>query len=303
MSQDFIIGIDLGGTNTKIGLLDNRLKIKDKIIFSTQKFRGKECLINALLFYIQNLLNKHKIRKEKVRGVGIGLPGPIDSQKGIVHYFPNIAGWKEVSLARIIRQKIHLPVLIDNDVNLITLAEFKLGAGKKSRNMVCLTLGTGVGGGIIVEGKLYRGSSLSAGEIGHIPVAADGPKCGCGAKGCLESYIGNSRILKKAKALFGAIKLEELTQKARHGNREARKLWQEVGSYLGLCLSGIVNFFNPDCIVIGGGVAGAGSILFDAVEKVVIGRAMAPAKNIVKIVRAKLGQDAGIIGAALLFIE
>lgn len=303
MAQKAIIGIDLGGTNTKIGLLDIKFRIKDKVIFATKKFRAKHALINAICSNIQQLLNKHNLSKKGVLGIGIGLPGPVNSQRGIVYYFPNIAGWKNVFLSKVIQRKTGIRVSIDNDVNLITLAEFKRGAGRFSRNMVCLALGTGVGGGIIVEGCLYRGSSLSAGEIGHIPLSLGGPKCGCGAKGCLESYIGNGRILKQAQNIFPDITLEELSQKAKAGNRQAMKIWQEVGGYLGLCLSGVINFFNPDCIVIGGGVASAGSILFRSVREVIRKRAMAPAKNIVKIVKGKLGPDAGIIGAALLVLE
>lgn len=301
MARNFTFGIDLGGTNTKIGLLDRGLKVKDKIVFSTRQFRAKGALIDAVCCRVKELATKHRINKSNIVGIGIGLPGPIDSLKGIVHFFPNIAGWRNVPLAKIIRKKTGIRVLIDNDVNLITLAEFKFGAGRNSRNMVCLTLGTGVGGGIIVEGKLYRGSSFSAGEIGHIPLSPDGPQCGCGAHGCLESYIGNRRILEKARKAFGNISLEDLSQKAKNGEVKAQKIWQEAGEYLGLCLSGVVNFFNPDCIVIGGGVSNAGSVLFEAVRKTVHARSMAPAKNMVKTIKAKLGQDAGIIGAGLLF--
>lgn len=303
MMQNFIIGIDLGGTNTKIGLLTAKFKIKDKIIFPTQKFAGRDNLIDAVVSGVQSLLNKHKIKRTSVDGIGIGLPGPIDGRAGIVHYLPNIAGWRNVRLANIIRRKTGLPVFIDNDANLITLAEFSLGAGRGSENIVCLTLGTGVGGGIIVKGKLYRGSSSSAGEAGHIPLGFDGAQCGCGARGCLESYIGNQHILKKARKSFGNISLEALSQKAKSGNRKAIKIWQDIGAYLGLALSGIVNFFNPDCIVIGGGVAEAGGVLFNSARKAVRRRAMSPAKNTAKIVKAKLGQDAGIIGAGLLVLE
>lgn len=301
--RNFIVGIDLGGTNTKIGLLDRRLKIKDKIVFSTPKFKGRHSLINAVTSRLLSLLVRHNIKKENVCGIGIGLPGPVDSRKGIVHYFPNIFGWRRVGLSRIIRKRTGIPTFIDNDVNLITLAEFKKGAGRGSCNMVCLTLGTGVGGGIIVEGRLYRGSSLSAGEIGHIPIARDGPKCGCGARGCLESYIGNRHILNRARKIFGPISLEDLSIKAKRGNKQAIKIWQDVGRYLGFALSGIVNFFNPDFIVIGGGVSGAGDILFKQVRETILRRAMRPARDIVRVVKAKLGRDAGIIGAALLVLD
>lgn len=298
--MDFIIGIDLGGTNTRIGLLDERFQLREKTVFSTGRFNDKDSLINALCISVLELLSRRNIKREMVLGIGIGLPGPVDSQKGIVHYFPNIPGWRNVYLSRIIRRRTGIVTFIDNDVNLITLAEFSRGAGRGSKNMFCLTLGTGVGGGIIVDGRLYRGSSLSAGEIGHIPLTEDGPECGCGARGCLESYIGNRQIMNMAEKRFGPISLEDLSRKAKTGNKQAIKIWQDVGRHLGLALSGMVNFFNPDCIVIGGGVSEAGGILFNTVRKIIRIRAMAPAKNAVRIVKAGLGQDAGIIGAALL---
>jgi glucokinase len=303
MRQKFIVGIDLGGTNTKIGLLTRDFQIRDKVIFSTQQFNSKNKLISAVCLRISEMLNKHSIEKKEVLGIGIGLPGPIDSQRGIVHYFPNIPGWKNVKLSAIMKKYTGIPVLIDNDVNLITLAEFKKGAGKGAYNVVCLTLGTGVGGGIIVEGRLFRGSSLSAGEIGHIPISKNGPRCGCGARGCLESYIGNRAILRKVNKLFGAVSLEEITKKARAGNKKAIAIWEEVGKSLGFALSGIVNFFNPDRIVIGGGISSAGGVLFKAITEEIRKRAMKPARDIVKIVKARLGEDAGIIGAALLFLN
>ncbi|PIQ88766.1 MAG: sugar kinase [Candidatus Omnitrophica bacterium CG11_big_fil_rev_8_21_14_0_20_42_13] len=303
MGKNFIIGIDLGGTNTKIGLLDKCLNIKDRVVFSTKEFKTKNLLIEALCLNITCLLDKHGIKKSSVLGIGIGLPGPIDSARGIAHYFPNIPGWREVPLSGIIRRKTGISTLIDNDVNLIALAEFKKGAGIGAVNMLCLTLGTGVGAGIILGGRLYRGSSFSAGEVGHVPVNEFGPKCGCGSNGCLESYIGNQHILNLAQKSLKIKNLEELTVLARKGNKEALSIWHRVGRFLGIALSGVVNLLNPDLIVIGGGVSGAGSFIFGATRKVIKARAMSPAKTIAKIARAKLGDDAGIIGAALLLSE
>lgn len=303
MKQRFVIGIDLGGTNTRVGLLTKTFKIKDKVIFSTKNFKSKDRLINAVCITISGLLKKHNVNKKEVLGIGIGLPGPIDIQRGRVYYFPNISGWSNVSLSGIIQKKTGIFTLIDNDVNLIALAEFNLGAGRGSLNMICLTLGTGVGAGIIIDGKLYRGSSFSAGELGHIPISINGPKCGCGRRGCLESYIGNKHILSMAQNRLKVKQLEDLSRQAKQGVKSAIRIWQDVGEYLGFALSGVVNFLNPDCIVIGGGVAAAGSILFNSVRKTVNMRAMKPSKDVVRIVKAKLGQDAGILGAALLVSE
>ncbi len=206
--------------------------------------------------------------------------------------------------AGILKKKISLPVFIDNDANVMALAEFKAGAARGSRNAVCLTLGTGVGGGLILDGKLYRGSSYAAGEIGHMPLNESGPKCNCGGIACLESYIGNRRIAAHVKRVFGKdIPLDEVSRMANEGNAKARGVWVGVGTKLGVSLAGIVNLLNPDCIVIGGGVAKAGRLLFDTVNKTIGERAMPVQAKAVKVVAAKLGYDAGMIGAGFLVKE
>jgi glucokinase len=299
----FIIGVDLGGTNIKFGLFDDRLKLVDKQILNTARFKGKQQLIEILASGINDIIAKNGLEKKDIRGVGLGLPGPVDFKKGIVYFFPNIPGWKKVPLRKILKDKLGLPVYLDNDVKVMALAEYNLGAAKKFKNVVCITLGTGIGGAILTEGRLYRGSGNAAGEVGHIPINENGPKCNCGGKACIEAYVGNRRILAKAKkALRREISLEELTRLARQGNRQARKIWQDVGTKLGVALTGVVNFCNPDCIVVGGGVANAGKILFDQIKKTIKERAMALQAGEVKVVRAALGENAGMIGAAILVI-
>jgi len=161
-----------------------------------------------------------------------------------------------VPLQKIIEKKTAIPAAVDNDANLMALAEHRLGAARGCRNAVCLTLGTGVGGGLILEGKLYRGSSYGAGEIGHMPINEKGPSCNCGGFACLEAYVGNRRIMRQVKAIFKKdIPLEEVSAMAYRGNKKAAALWEAVGSRLGCALTGVVNLLNPDCIVIGGGVA------------------------------------------------
>lgn len=303
MVRKYIIGIDLGATNLKIGLIDKN-KIILKEILPIVNFAARSALIAAIHNGINNILSKAKLDKKNLLAVGIGLPGPIDYEKGIVRYLPNIKGWRNVRLRDIVRKKIGLPVFIDNDANLMALAESRMGAAKGKKNVVALTLGTGVGGGIIIDGFLYRGSSFAAGEIGHIPVNEAGPKCSCGGMACLERYIGNRHILQEARKIFGAdITLEKLSLLADKGNKRAANIWKNAAKYLGITLSGVVNFLNPDVIVIGGGVSEAGSIIFDNVRKTLKERAMPTQAKTVKIAKAKLGNDAGMIGAALLAKE
>ncbi|MFA6384108.1 MAG: ROK family protein, partial [Candidatus Omnitrophota bacterium] len=203
MKKKYIIGIDLGGTNLKIALLDNACRVIHKHTEPTAQCSRKEILIDAIVDSIGYILNKYGLKRSDVSGVGLGLPGPIDFDRGIVHFFPNIPGWKEVRLTAILKRRLHCPVYIDNDANVMALAEFTLGAAKGARNAVCLTLGTGVGGGLILNGRLFRGSTYAAGEIGHMPVNEKGPDCNCGGIACLESYIGNRRIVSDVRRIFG----------------------------------------------------------------------------------------------------
>lgn len=299
----YIIGIDLGATNIKFGLI-YKGKITSKKSLPTRNFPSRDNLISGLCRTIEEILSEAKILKKNLLGIGIGLPGPVDSVNGVVHYFPNIQGWRNVRLRDIIKKRTGLPVFIDNDANLMTLAEARIGHAKGKTNAIGITLGTGVGGGIIVQGKLYRGSSLSAGEIGHIPLNESGPKCPCGGFACLERYVGNSHILSEAKKSFGeTITLEELSRLSSKGDKKAREIWEDTARHLGNALSGVVNFFNPDTVIIGGGVANAGKIIFDTVKKIIRERAMPIQAKAVRIVKAKLGNDAGMIGAGLLVKE
>lgn len=304
MSKNFIIGIDLGGTNLKIALLDLRAKIIRKDLLNTRNFTSKDKLIRAIVNSVEKIIKEKKIQKSQVLGLGLGLPGLVDIELGLVHFLPNIPGFKNVNLRQILEKEIGLPVFIDNDANLMCLAEFKLGSAKGAKNAVCLTLGTGVGGGIIINRQLYRGTAFAAGEIGHMPVNEIGPRCNCAGLACLEAYIGNTRILSAAKKVFKRpVPLEELSRLASTGNQPATRLWEDVGLHLGVVLTGVINLLNPDCVVIGGGVAKAGKILFDKINLVVRKRAMPVQAKAVKIVPAMLGSDAGMIGAGLLVRE
>lgn len=316
MEPNYAIGIDLGGTNTKLALVNGRGKILVKERFFTQDYSTKRSLIAALIDKIEIVISSSNIKKRDILGIGIGLPGLIDNEGGIVRYLINIPGWKNVPLAAIIKKYFNIPTFIDNDVNVTTLAELKFGAGRGVKNLVCLTLGTGVGGGVAVNGELYRGSTLSAGEVGHIPLEKRGLRCNCGGYGCLERYVGNKYLVEDVKSQIKNgkrttitklvdNKLSKITPKviaeaAKKGDKFAIDIWRNMGDNLGIALAGIVNFFNPEKIVIGGGVAKAGKILFDSITKTVRLRAMKLPGGKVKIVRAELGEEAGIIGAAVL---
>jgi len=304
MKDKYIIGIDLGGTNLKIALFSSGLRFKDRENLPTGNYLSQDSLISAITGAVRQITAKNKLNNKDILGVGLGLPGPIDVKKGLVHFFPNIPGWIDVPLRDILKKRIGLPVFIDNDANLMCLAEYKLGAARGAQNAVCLTLGTGVGAGLIIEGKLFRGSSFAAGEIGHMPINEKGPACNCGGTACLEAYVGNRRIAAQARKIFKKdIPLEELSRMARANNRKAAGIWEDAAFRIGLALVSVVNLLNPDRIVIGGGVSSAGKVLFSRIEETIISRAMVVQAGKVKVFKAELGNNAGMLGAALLVRE
>ena len=314
--KKYVVGIDLGGTNIKVGIIENGARILNKISAPTGNYKNKKALIDGLAMICLRLVDSSGLNKDDISGIGIGAPGLIDSSRGVIHELVNIKGFKEVPLKRLIEDRTDIPTFLDNDVNVMTLGELYHGAGRGAVNMLCVTLGTGVGGGVVINGKLYRGSSLSAGEIGHMPLNEKGPACGCGGSGCMEKSVGNNYIIRVAresiqagnKSLItklvsnnlGKITPEIISAAAKKGDRLAISLWREIGAHLGVTLAGAVNLLNPDMIVIGGGVADAGRVLFDSIRRTVRQRAMKVPARRAKIVKAKLGQDAGLIGAAVL---
>ncbi len=308
------IAIDIGATNTKLALVSSKSIISNKKVYQTEKFKNKNSLINEVCKFIKNMSKSYG-----VKSCGIACPGPVNFENGRVHFFINLKGWDNVPIKSIIEKKTGCKVLIDNDVNLAAIAEFLYGAGKGYKNIVCLTLGTGVGGGIIIGGKLYRGTNSVAGEIGHMPLNLDGPKCNCGSKGCLESYVGNRYIVNEAINLAKNVNntkmldlcngnLKKLTPQiiakaATLNDKIALKTWENIGYYIGRGLSGVVNLLNPEIIIIGGGIGEAGEVLFSQIRKTISEYAISVHAKSVKLVKAKLGQNASLIGAASLFFK
>ena len=311
--KDLVVGIDVGGTNLKFGVVNRRGEVLKEIVLPTLGQLGKEAVLRQIIRGIREI--SREIKRDRILGLGIGIPGLVDSNKGIVYDLTNIPGWKNVPLKKILEREFKRPVLVDNDVNLMALGEWSVGIARGARNVVCLTLGTGVGGGLIIEGKLYRGASLSAGEIGHIPINFKGPRCNCGNNGCLERYIGNKYIVGRARGYLKrtkktilkkwlkegkALTPELLSKGARVKDKLCLKIWDEVAEYLAAALSGVVNFINPEKILIGGGVAQAGAVLFKPLGRKVREKAMSIPGRKVKILKAGLGEKAGLIGAAML---
>ncbi len=301
--KKYVVGVDVGGTNIKLGLVHPQGHVIARSHFSTRPFTSSKMqLIEGLSSEIKKIIEQQNLKFNQIAGVGIGLPGLIDYSKGIVTFLPNIPGWKNVPLKSILEKKLNLPVFIDNDVKLITLAEWKLGAGKGIQNLICLTLGTGVGSGLILNNQLYRGILNAAGELGHMPLTQEKRPCNCGGYGCFETYVGHHRLAILANHIMrkNEMTIPKMFALANEGNIKALRFWKEAGTLIGNGLVGVVNLLNPELIIIGGGIANNEKYLFPTIREVIKHRAMTLQGSMVKIKRVKFGDDAGIIGAYVL---
>jgi glucokinase len=296
-----IIGLDIGGTNIKAALVCGQ-EISQRSKIPSLAERGIDRSLNQLKSAIRPL---HK----KARAIGIGIAGIIDSQNGVVKYSPNLKGWNNIPLAQIIRDEFNVPCRIINDVNAILFGEWKYGRARGHNNAFLFTMGTGVGGAAVCEGKLLFGANGFAGEFGHTTINPNGPKCACGQPGHLERYAGARYIVSRYKRKMREQKKsmnyqqiltpEKIALAAKKGDPVAKQVFSEVGHYIGLGLANILALFDPDIVIISGGIARAGRILFDPIRKTVRESVLGAEHRCYKIVPAKLGDDAGILGAAL----
>ena len=302
------IGIDFGGTSIKSAVVHEGRIIARGAPINPQPFTSSDTLIEAIAGLIAKLQAAHP----EIAGVGIGLPGFVDSENGIVHSLTNVAGWHEVPLCQILHAKTGLVVTIENDANAMAYGEFKYGAAQGGRHVVCITLGTGVGGALILNHKLYRGAQLGAGEVGHMSIDLNGRPGPYGNNGGLEEYVGNQQIAERAVELYraaGQVKTidecspQALQQAALDGDTVATGLWDQLGVELGTALASVVWLINPDTIVIGGGVAQAGDVLFQPMIREIKNRTLALFHEKLRVIPATLGNDAGIIGNAALALE
>lgn len=304
MEEKLYLGIDVGATFTKIALVNGECHLIAKTKISSAGFAVKVVFVRKIKEALESVLKSRHLILNNVKGIGIGLPGQVDFEKGIIINLTNIKGWSHFHLVEYLKDFFNIPVFIENDANCMALAEARIGAAKGASFALCLTLGTGVGGGLIINNEIYRSPYFFGGEIGHMPVTLKGKTCVCGGAGCLEQYVGNRAIALKAQKVFKRkIALEDLSAMAKNGHQKAKAVWEDVGCMLGMAIAGVVNIFNPQVIVIGGGVASAGKVLFSPIEKTVKKHAMKLLKKKVKIRAAKLGNDAGVLGAALLAKE
>jgi len=317
MMNKYFIGVDLGGTNIKFGIVSEKGKVLQKGMLSAQANLGRYAILNNINKAIKESLDFARQKNIKIKGIGVGSPGTVNLKSGKIEgSCPNIPQMVNVNLKGWLSKNLKFPICVDNDTNVMALAESKFGAAKGYKDALCLTLGTGIGGGIILDGKLFHGSNFAGAEFGHMTICHNGRRCNCGGIGCLEMYASAPAMVRHAKWLLrrnrksiirkliqeDASKLttEVIFEAERKGDVLASDVINQACAYLGAGIASAVNLLNPQVVVIGGGVSEGGLSFIRRIEKEVKRRAFPSATKHLKVVRAKLGNDAGFIGAAIL---
>lgn len=307
---EHVIAVDLGGTNIRAAVVTRTGQIRHLLSQPTLADDGPDAVIDRIADAIAAVVSAEDVAPEVA--VGVVAPGPLDPVSGVVFFGPNLPGWHDVPLKEILTRRTGRRVLVGNDANCAALGEAHFGAAQGIRNLIYIALGTGVGGGVIAEGRLIEGARGLGGELGHVPVAIDGPRCTCGGIGCIEAFAGGWAIAREGELVAHSDRSTEIArlaegkpvtarmvaQAARHGDAAARAVYERAGQALGVGLGGLVNVFNPEMIVIGGGLAEAGDLILDPMRAELPRRAMRQIYPGLRIERSSLGTNTGLYGAA-----
>lgn len=318
MGKKYAVGVDLGGTKIATGIVDQDGKLLDQLVCDTDAKEGSDAVLERMAQSVKTLLERQNAKPEDVLGIGVCSPGPLERETGLVLFAPNL-GWKNVYLGPILQEKTGITTYVENDANAAALAEKWFGAGRGVENMVYITVSTGVGSGIIINDRLYAGTHGTAGEVGHIVIEGDGPLCGCGQRGCLESLASGTAIARMAKEALqagaesvirdlvegdlDAISAKVVGEAAKQGDKVAQEVLDKAFYYLSLGVVNVLNLFDPEVVVIGGGVSKLGDMLFTPVIEQVRKKAVAGPREKTRIVPAALGVDAGMLGACSLVLD
>lgn len=320
LTKPYIIGVDLGGTNVRAAVTDRNGTILGDGREPSMALSGVDVTIGQIILAIKSALASAKVDISQVAGIGMGVPGQHNSKEGIVLWSPNFSeDWNGVQLLAPIKEELGLPAFMGNDVNIAALGEFTFGAAKGSRSMAMFTIGTGVGGGIIIDGKLLIGANEMGGEMGHTIILPDGPKCSCGRHGCMESLCGRNAIIERAarKIQMGrksvliensdwpqwSVTPADISKAAEEGDEVAIETLAETAYYIGIGVTNAINTLNPEVVIVGGGIAQAGDALWGPLLRTVDALALTGSKEIVRVVPADLGDDAGILGGVSLVLH
>lgn len=316
-AKEFLLGVDLGGTKILAGVFDAKFDLKGTTKLSTKADRGVEAVIDRIARCVNDAVDECDLGLKQVRGIGIGAPGAVDAESGRVIFAPNLPGWKDIPLKKELEKRLSVPVFVGNDCNVCTLGTFDREYKAKPKHLVGIFIGTGIGGGLVVNGQLYEGHNLTAGEIGHMVIEVNGPKCGCGNRGCLEALASRTAIFRKIQSAvkdgqktlltemlgpdLADMRSGDLRKAIRKGDKFVEKVVEEAAEYAGIGVANLINILNPEIVVVGGGVIEAlenefmPTLLKAAKEHVMPGTMSG-----IEIEASKLGDHAGITGAAVL---
>ena len=311
MKKD-VIGVDLGGTKISTAISTIEGNILANVVLPTKAEEGEAAVLGRIVQSIDEVIVGSSTSIDEIEAIGIGSPGPLDAKKGIIITTPNLP-FKNYNLVQPLKEKYNIPVYLDNDANAAAIGEYMFGAGKGKNSIVYFTVSTGVGGGAVLDGKVYRGHTSNALEIGHTTVDPNGPRCNCGNLGCLEAMSSGTAIAKKGKEAVSTnvetslkkhdtVTSYEVFKEAEAGDEVAKDIIDNALTYLGIGVANAIATFDPEMIIIGGGVSKAGDIVFDTVKKVVNKRCFKSMAESCEIVPAGLGSDAGVVGAVALAI-
>jgi glucokinase len=314
--RNYVVGVDLGGTKILAGIFDPKLQALGTTKFSTKAQRGPDAVLERVARCVLDAIDECDLDAKQIRGVGIGAPGAVDPEHGEVIFAPNLQ-WKEVGLVKALEKRLDIPVFLENDCHVCMLGVYEQELKSKPKNVVGIFIGTGIGGGLIINGELFTGANHTAGELGHMVIDVNGPKCSCGNKGCFEVLASRLALFRAIQAAIKSGEKSELTQmlgedlkdmrsgdirKAiKRGDKLVEKIVEEAAEYIGIAVANLVNLLNPEVVVLGGGVMEALSDeMMPAITKSAKSHIMPGLFKNVEIIASKLGDNAGITGAAVL---
>ncbi|HEY2953386.1 MAG TPA: ROK family protein [Verrucomicrobiae bacterium] len=314
--KEFLVGVDLGGTKVLAGVFDPKLQLVGTLKVSTKSERGPEAVIERIARCVIEAVDECDLNLKQIKGIGLGAPGAVDPESGRVIFAPNL-GWEDVALEKELKKQLEVPVFLENDCNICTLGVYEEELKSKPRHVIGIFLGTGIGGGLILNGELYSGFNHTAGELGHMVIDINGPKCGCGNKGCFEVFASRGALFRKVQAavkdgqktvlteMLGQdlkdLRSGDLRKAFRRDDKLVEKIVEEAAEYTGLAVANLINLINPEVVVLGGGLI---EQLADEMMPIITKRARASVMpgtgKGIEIIASKLGDNAGIVGGAVL---
>jgi glucokinase len=315
--KDTVVGVDLGGTKILAGVFKARSKCMGRHRISTKAKRGPDAVIERIARCVREVVDECDLDLKAIRAVGVGAPGSVDPDKGEIIFSPNLPGWKKVGLQKALAKQLGVPVFVENDCNVCTLGVYHVELKSKPKHMIGIFLGTGVGGGIILNGELHSGFNRTAGEVGHMVLEVGGPKCGCGNRGCFEALAGRASLFRRILAavkdgqktvltdMLGAdlddLRSGDLRKAMKRGDKLVQKVIEEAAEYTGIAVANLINVFNPEVIVLGGGlIQQMSDDMMAIITETAVDYSMTGTFDGIEIVASSLGDDAGITGAAVL---